>query len=60
MRPLFLTIMVMSAIAVGCQDEARITQVKVLDPEFKTVCVITYQFRDADKLREMLIPKEVR
>ena len=41
MRHLFFTIMAASAIVVGCQDEARLTQVKVLDPEFKTVCVIT-------------------
>ncbi|MCF7854904.1 MAG: hypothetical protein K9N51_08905 [Candidatus Pacebacteria bacterium] len=42
MRTLLSAILVICAITTGCQHEhPAITHVKVLDPEFKTICVIT-------------------
>ena len=42
MRRLLSAIVLTCAITTGCQHEhTRITDVKVLDPDFKTICVVT-------------------
>ena len=42
MRRLLSAIVIACAITAGCQNEKpQITHVKVLDPDFKTICVVT-------------------
>ncbi len=53
MKRLIPAIVAACAIAAGCQHEhPSITHVKVLDPEFKTICVVT-NASDLNKLNQM-------
>lgn len=41
MKKLFSVVLILCAITTGCRDQAQVTHVKVLDPDFKPITEIT-------------------